>query len=314
MTLTLGSRRGGSAETVGPSRPRRGRREQHRHQGAALLFLLPYLLFLLAFAVVPLLYGAYMSLQKTGGGFTLDNWGAVLGDDRLTEAVAHVGVFLLAWLPSLALLVVATALTLHARRGRFGAVMRFVYYLPGAVTGAAAALLWLFMISPDMSPFGPLLRAVGIHSATDAIAGSDLPFVLAVMSLAIHAGGWIVVLYGALVVLPDDLIEAAALDGCSAWQLAWRIKLPLIRRWVIFMLITCFAVGSQVFVEPEVMSTGAPGAISPTWSVNQLAYYYATQELDFGKASALSLLLLAAGTLAAFLLVFGVRFYRVDER
>jgi multiple sugar transport system permease protein len=271
-------------------------------------------LFLAVFALAPLLYGVYLSFGKRGGGFTIGNWTSVLGDDRLVEASKHVAIFLVSWLPSLAVLVVAVALTLHARQGHFGALMRFLYYVPGAITGAAAALLWLFMISPDMSPFGPLLRWAGITSASQAIGGHDLPFVLAIMSLFIHAGGWIVVVYSALVALPVDVMDAAAIDGCSAWQLAWRIKLPLVRRWVVFMLITCFAVGSQVFVEPEVMSTGSPGAISPTWSINQLAYYYATREFDFGKASALSLLLLGACLVAALVLVFGTRFYRTESR
>lgn len=303
---------GGPAMTAGPPRRRRTTRPNRRAR-SAWLFLLPYLLFVLAFAITPLLYGIYLSFSRRGGGFTLGNWTAVLADDRVTTAVKHVVIFLIAWLPSLVVLVVAVALTLHARRGRFGSVMRFVYFVPGAITGAAAALLWLFMISPDVSPFGPLLRWAGITSASQAIGGPDLPFVLAVMSLFIHAGGWIVVVYGALVALPMDLMDAASIDGCSAWQLAWRIKLPLVRRWVVFMVITSFAVGSQVFAEPEVMATGSPGAISPTWSINQLAYYYATREFDFGKASALSLLLLGACLVAALLLLFGTRFYRTDD-
>jgi multiple sugar transport system permease protein len=80
-----------------------------------------------------------------------------------------------------------------------------------------------------------------------------------------------------------------------------------------FVLISSFASGSQVFVEPTVLSTGAPGQISPTWSVNQLAYVYATQDGDFGKAAALSLALLAVGVLAAWIVITRTRMYATDS-
>lgn len=110
--------------------------------------------------------------------------------------------YLLLWLPVLLLTVLSLAFTLHARPGRVTNALQLVYYLPGAVTGSAAALLWLFMVSPGSSPFAPLLRLMDVKTATDALSGGSLLAVLTVMGVAVHAGGWIVVLYGALTALP----------------------------------------------------------------------------------------------------------------
>ncbi|MEZ0070905.1 carbohydrate ABC transporter permease [Planotetraspora sp. GP83] len=263
----------------------------------------PYVVFLVAFGLAPAAFGLWSSLGS---------WGEVFNDYRLGPAVRNVGLYLVLWLPVLVLLVLSLALTLHARPGRFAGVMRFVYYLPGAVTGSAAALLWLFMVSPDVSPFGPLLSALGVGSASQTLQGDGLIGVLVVMGLAIHAGGWIVVLYGALTALPRDVLEAAAVDGATPWHITWHVKLPLVRRYVAFVVISSFASGSQVFVEPTVLATGVPGQISPTWSVNQLAYFYAAQEGDFGRAAALSLAMLAVGLVAALLVIYKTRFYQTD--
>jgi multiple sugar transport system permease protein len=148
-----------------------------------------------------------------------------------------------------------------------------------------------------------------VSSASDALSGASLIAVLTVMGVAVHAGGWIVVLYGALNALPKDVLEAAQVDGASAWRTMWHVKLPMVRTYVAFVLISSFASGSQVFVEPTVLSTSAPGLISPTWSVNQLAYVYATQDGDFGKAAALSLAMLGVGVLAAWIVITRTRMY-----
>jgi multiple sugar transport system permease protein len=269
----------------------------------------PYALFLAVFGLAPAGYALWTSFVHDGSFAGGRNWSAVLGDYRLTDAAQHVGLYLLLWLPVLLLTVLSLAFTLHARPGRASGAFQLIYYLPGAVTGSAAALLWLFMVSPGNSPFAPLLKLMDVHSATDALSGSSLIAVLAVMGVAVHAGGWIVVLYGALTALPRDVLEAAQVDGASAWRTTWHIKLPMVRTYVAFVLISSFASGSQVFVEPTVLSTGAPGQISPTWSVNQLAYVYATQDGDFGEAAALSLAMLVVGLLAAWIVITRTRMY-----
>ena len=180
------------------------------------------------------------------------------------------------------------ALLLQAVPARLAAPLRTLFFLPGAITASASVLLWLFLLDPQVSPFGPLWHVVGLHDRFAVLSTLGLAGVFALMALYSGAGGWVVVMQGALSSVPSDVIEAAAIDGCRAWQLAWRIKLPMIARSVVFMVVLSIANGLQLFVEPELLRLAGQALSRPDWSLNQLAYQYAFEQGDFGTAAALS--------------------------
>lgn len=281
-------------------------------------FVAPYTVLLVVFGLAPAAYGIYTAFQVTPvvgpTYFSLtDNFAAVLTDYRLPIAAGNVGLYLLIWLPLLLVFVFAIALVMDAKRTRFAGFARFISYVPGAVTGSAAALLWLFMFSPGVSPVAALLTPF-VGSNGIVISNDTLPVILAVMGIAAGAGGWIVLLFGALTAIPSDLLEAARIDGASAWQTALQIKLPMLRSYAAFILIVSLANGFQVFVEPQVIGAGAQGQISSTWSINQIVYAYAAGESNYGRASALSILLLIVTVTAAVIVIKKTRFYSVDGR
>ncbi len=90
------------------------------------------------------------------------------------------------------------------------------------------------------------------------------------------------------------------------------IKLPLIRKWIVYMLVLSFAAGSQLFVEPQILSIAASGAISPQWSPNQLAYYEAFSLDNFNNSAAISVDLLVIGLIVAVLFVWRGRLFEVE--
>lgn len=296
-----------------------GVRRRTRRRTPAWGFLALYLVLLLAFGVAPTVDGIYQSflVSSAVGAPTFSlfaNYASVLSDYRLPTAALDVGLYLLIWLPVLLVVVFGLALALDSKRTKLAGLTRFVAYVPGAVTGSAAALLWLFMFSPAVSPIGPFLRLVTSGKSGSFISDQSLPIVLAVMGIAAGAGGWIVVLYGALSAIPQEIKESAVLDGASGWQLARLIKLPLIRGYVVFILIVSIAQGFQVFVEPTVLANGAPGQISQTWSINQLAYSYATDQSNYGRAAALSILLLILCVALAVFILKKTNFYSDGDR
>ena len=125
------------------------------------------------------------------------------------------------------------------------------------------------------------------------------------MAFASGFGQWMLVVTGALKSVSEELLEAARIDGCSAWQTAVHVKLPLMRRTLLFMLILAFASGIQIFVEPQILSSVA-GVGSNSWSLNQLGMTYAFLNGDFASAAALSMLLFAVCLIVAiFVLVRG---------
>jgi multiple sugar transport system permease protein len=247
----------------------------------------------------------WLALVNSSGQLVgVGNFTQVLGDYRFLPAFEDVAVYLAIWLVVLVVAVVGLALMLHGRLQRASAVSRFVFYLPGALAGAASALVWMFMLDPSVSPVAWLLHDLGYGSFADVIAPQRLPVVFAVMAFWTGAGGWIVVMYGALNNIPDELLEAARIDGASALQTAWRVQIPMLRKWIAYMVILAFATGTQLFVEPQLVGAASLGEVSDSWSPNQLAYQYAFHSDNFNDASAVSIYLLILGLAAAALVVF----------
>ena len=198
--------------------------------------------------------------------------------------------------------------------GEVSSTFRFLFYLPGALAGASSVLVWLFMLDPVVSPGSWLLHHVlGSDLFVESIAPGKLPFIFAMIAFWTGAGGWIVVMYGALNTIPHELEEAARIDGAGPLTVALRIKLPLIRKWVAYMAILSFATGTQLFVEPQLVNKASLGMVPDVWSSNQLAYQLAFRYADFNGAAAISVDLLAIGLVAAVIVVTRTGLFRTDD-
>ena len=311
MTVdTVDTQRASSAVPV-----RRHPSPRRRTGLAGYLFVAGYTILLLAFGIFPTVYAFYLALTNDRGQFTgLNQFVKVAQDYRFGPAFLNIGLYLVMWLVSLVVLTVVVAVVLRGRmRPGLSAVFRFLYYLPGALAGVASVLVWLFMLDPGVSPASWLLKSLGFDSFAAVLTPGDLPVIFVLIAFWTGAGGWIVVTYGALNNIPDEVLEAARMDGAGPWKTAWHIQIPMIRKWIAYMTILAFAGGTQLFVEPQLLQTASLGRVSPTWSPNQLAYVYAFQHGDFNGAAAISLVLLALGLLCAGLLVTRSGLFKVEE-
>jgi multiple sugar transport system permease protein len=278
-------------------------------------FVLPYLPFLIVFGVAPTIYALDLAFTNVGGGWVgLHNFVRTYHDFRFIPAFKHILVYTIVWLLSLVVLVVGLALLLHGRANRVSSTFRFLFYIPGALAGSASVLVWLFMLDPTVSPASFLLRDVlGARIFAQSIAPGNLPYVFAMIAFWAGAGGWIVVMYGALNTIPPDLEEAARIDGATPIQIALRLKLPLIRKWIAYMVILSFATGTQLFVEPEIVQHASFGLVPDTWSANQLAYQLAFRYADFNAAAAIAVDLLLIGLVGAVVIVTRTGLFRTDD-
>jgi multiple sugar transport system permease protein len=252
-----------------------------------------YTLLLVLFGVLPTLYAIYLAFTRDGAFVGLDNFVRIFADYRFWPAVQNVSIYLVAWLVSLVVFVVILALVVHAIAVRWlSTSIRFIYYVPGALAGASSVMLWLFMLDPSVSPVAALLRALGSESFVQTVSADRLPIVLAVIAFWTGAGGWIVIMYGALNNISHEITEAARIDGSNALQTAWYIQIPLLRKWISYMVILSLAAGTQLFVEPRVLAQASKGVVPQDWSLNQLAFLYAFRQNDFSGSAAISLVLL----------------------
>jgi len=285
------------------------------HVPRGLPFVLPYLPFLIVFGIAPTIYALELAFTNVDGSWAgFDNFTRTYDDFRFIPAFKHILVYTVVWLGALMVFVVGLALLLHGRANRVSATYRFLFYIPGALAGAAAVVIWLFMLDPTVSPGAFLLRdLLGANIFAQSIAPGNLPYIFAMIAFWTGAGGWIVVMYGALNTIPPDLEEAARIDGAGPFTIAFRLKLPLIRKWIAYMLILSFALGTQLFVEPEIVQHASFGLVSDTWSTNQLAYQLAFRYADFNGAAAIAVDLLMVGLLGAVVIVTRSGLFRAEE-
>ena len=295
-------------------RPRRGPQSGARAQSfAAYVFCSGYVLLLLVFGVLPMVYALYLSFTKSGQFVGLDNYVKAVGDFRFLPAVQHVAAFLVIWVVTLTVLVTLLALIVHAVRVRWlSSATRFLFFIPGAFAGAASVMLWLFLLNPSVSPVSFVLEWFGYTNFVQAIDLNNLPLIFTVIAFWTGAGGWIIIMYAALHNISDEVMEAARCDGASAIKTAWYIQLPLIRKWIAYMVVISVAVGTQLFAEPKILAQASRNQIPKHYSLNQLAYVTAFgPQADFNSSAAISMMLLVvAAGLAAFFVFRGGLFDR----
>jgi multiple sugar transport system permease protein len=279
---------------------------------AGLLMFLPYAVFLVMFAIVPIVMAGTVSITSTSlavpeGGF--GNYLFVLNDFRFWPAVINVGTFLAIYLPAMIIVVALMSLLLDALRAKYTVPLRLAYLVPASISGAVAILVWYFMLEPQFSPFKDWLLALGLDSGVKVFNQTNLVWVFALMAFFTGAGNWIVIQYGSLQSIPDEILEAAKIDGANALQTALRIKLPLIRKYLIYMAILTFAAGLQIFVEPYLISSSVYPGLARDWSLNQISYSLAFTGANMGSATALSLMLLLVCVILALFVIFRTDFF-----
>ena len=302
-------------KTTADLRKAKGLKKRNRRENfASFVFLLPYLILMLMFAVFPVIYAFGLSFIDTIDyvfwGFT--NYREALSDYRLLPAIANVLSFVAIWITLMVLGVTVLSLFLDTLTERTATIIRTVYYVPGAIASSVVVVLWLFLLEPRVSPFNFLFDLVGWENRQHTFQGLGDAWIFSLMGFVANSGGWIVVFGGALASLPGDVLEAARIDGANRFQIATRIKIPLISRTIVLMAILSVSTGLQIFVEPHLIGLAGDEFVRPDWSVTQLAFFYAFNFGDFGIAAAISVLSLILPLTFAFTLIYATKFYKID--
>src|SRR5690606_28577001 len=142
-----------------------------------------------------------------------------------------------------------------AARVRLARFTRISIFLPYAVPGVAATLMWGFLYLPSLSPFGDL----------PFLSSGLVTFSMANVAVWGGTGFNMLVLYTALRAVPRDYYEAARIDGASEMQIALRIKIPILTPAIILVTVFSVIATVQVFTEPTALRP-LTNTISSTWS------------------------------------------------
>jgi multiple sugar transport system permease protein len=274
---------------------RRKNLAERKQTRAAYLLVLPFMLVFLAMLVVPLAYSGYLSLfrsQLVGGTVFvgLANYLQALTDPLFLEGVGRVGLFLVIQVPIMIGLALFFALALDSGRLRGSRFVRLAIFVPYAIPGVVAALMWGYLYGKSFGPLSQLLAQFGI-AGPDLLSSSNILGSIMNIVTWSYVGYNMIVLYSALRSVPTEVYEAAQIDGAGQLRIAWSVKIPAIRPAIILTVIFSVIGSFQLFSEPQLLYRLAPTAIGTAFSPNLYAYNLAFVNQNVSYASAIAFLL-----------------------
>jgi multiple sugar transport system permease protein len=263
-----------------------------REAGIGYLLLAPSLFGILAFLVLPILVVIWLSLNSwdllsPARYVGLNNFADVFADRAFVRSLGVTLLFVLLVIP------VQTALGLFAAtllsRGLPGsAFLRVIYVIPWICAPLALGVVWKWIFAPTG---GALNAVLGANTAWLSDPVLALPAVAAV-SIWSQVGYVTLFFMAGLAAVPDQLLDAARIDGANAWQTFWQVKLPLLRPTMFFVLVTGVISSFQAFDTIYALTPNG-GPQGSTDVIATRIYAEAFQTFNLGRASVMALVLFA---------------------
>lgn len=285
-------------DAAGVSRPGRGRRERSPRPGGAMAarrrkqgwvawaFCLPFVAVFAVFMVVPIVGSFAMSFTDfTSRDITtpfavnfvaLDQYAKLFADGRFLTSLGVTGIFVVVGIPITMVIALALALALNSGKGRLVSFFRVGFYAPVVTSIVAVAVVWRYILQPD-----------GLLNSALALVGIDGPnwlndpaFALPsliMMAVWRNVGTLMVIFLAGLQAVPEDVNEAATMDGASPWRRLVSVTLPLLRPTILLGAVLISVGYLQFFEEAFVMTKGGP--LDSTLSIA----FYTYQQFGFGE-------------------------------
>ena len=229
----------------------------------------------------------------------LKNYIDLLSDPKFWTSLFNTFFFVVVGVPLTLALGLLIANALNRGVTRFRTAFRVGYYLPVITSIVAIAVVWRFLLNPDVGLVNMLLAAVGINGpAWLADPVLAMPAIIA-MAVWRNLGFAMVVFLAGLQAIPAALYEAASIDGAGRWQAFRFVTIPMLRPTILFMTVITTIGYLQLFEEPFVMTDGGP--LDKTLSVTMYMYQQGFKFFHQGYASALAYVLFVIVATIAFL-------------
>lgn len=262
---------------------------------AGYLYIMPWLLGLLLFTIGPMLFSLLLAFSKwdiiTGvqsiEWVGLDNFKAIFHDELFYQSLKVTFIFALVSVPLYQVVSLLIAVLLNMR-SRGMKVFRLIYFMPSVIPAVAVSMMWVMIFNPEYGILNKALAWFGIQGPAWLQDPSYALGALIVMGIW-GVGNTIIIYLSGLQSVPEDMHEAAELDGAGRFRRFFSITLPMISPTVFFNLIMGIIGGFQYFTQAFVMTNGGP--LNSTLFYNLYLYNKAFQDYEMGYASALSWIL-----------------------
>jgi multiple sugar transport system permease protein len=298
VTTTVPAR--ARAERASAPRPRRSRVP---FKGAIATLLAPFAVLFLLFYVLPIIFaigqsllvvrreGTFGKAELVFGG--LAQYALVFQDEAFWTSMLRMLTFGVVQVPVMLGLALVFALLLDSPLLKGKRFFRLAFFVPYAVPGVIAAIMWGSLFSPNLSPFTALTKNVDFLGA-DLVLWS-----IANVVTWVYVGYNMLIIYSSLLSIPSEIYEAARLDGAGQFRIAWSIKIPLVRPAIVMTAIFSIIGTLQLLAEPQVFRSFS-SAVTSTFTPNMTVY--ATASIPNANLAAAFSVVLAVTT---FVLSFG---------
>lgn len=269
-------------------------RNNLKNNFSAALFLLPYGAFYAAFMLWPVVEGAYVSLFKWNlmgkirfVGFS--NYSNMLQDGAFWEALWHSALFALITTPVFIIVGFLLALICN-RNSAFRKFYRMAFFVPFVLSVSVISYIAVFTFQAQNGLINQIIHAVGVNGEPSWLSDPVLAwFVIILVTLWWTAGFNMILYLAAMQDVPDELYEAADLDGAGEFRKTFSITIPMIRPTTKMLLLLQVISSFKLFGQPYMITAGGPG--SATRPIIQYIYETGFKRNNLGYASAMSYIL-----------------------
>jgi multiple sugar transport system permease protein len=286
------------------SKPSLRKRVRLGHRGglAGYVFVIPSILFLVGFVILPIVGAFYYSLNnydlmRPPRFIGFDNYRGLLNDPRFARSITNTLLFAGGTVPSgVVTSLLLAALANRSIRGIYG--FRAMFYMPVVSSFVSVSLIWLWFYEPQFGLFNDMLEVAGLPRSKFLRGASTAMASIIVLSVWKNMGLNMVIYMAGLQGIPPHLYEASEIDGAGRVSQFFRITIPLLAPTTYFVVIVYFIGALQMFVQVWIMTTGTGfetgiresvgGPLDSTLTVVILVYENAFGYLKMGYGSAMS--------------------------
>jgi multiple sugar transport system permease protein len=279
---------------VSPSSHPGSRSFERAQRRTGALLLAPYLIHVVVFTAIPMVMA--LALSFTDYGFLsapawvgLLNYAQLATDDRFRTATINTVLYSIVAVPIAMAIALTLALGLN-QKIRFRNLYRAAFYLPQVTATVAVATIWLWIYNPDVGLANALLGLLGLGRVRWLVDPAWALPALMIVGVWQGLGAKMIIYLAALQGIPREQLEAAKIDGASAWQSFRHVTWPQLGPANFFVLVTSIIASFQIFDQVYVMTKGGP--VTSTVVLTYDIYQNAFDRLRLGYASAESVVLL----------------------
>lgn len=280
----------------------------YRRKAESVLLSLPAFILYSLILIYPMISVFQMSLFKWNGipsspmeYVGIQNYLAFFGDSKFYTAAKNVGIFILSGFVIILPVSFFLATVIQGKR-RGNRFLKTSYFMPQVISRTAIALMWYFLLYPEGGPVASLFKAIGLEQIDVNFLGSKTwaIYAITIINAWTYAGFNMLIFSAGLTAIPEEMNEAAVVDGASPFQRLFYVTIPMLRSSLQLFIINC-VIGSITTFEMVYATTGGgPGSASEVFGT--LLYKNAFTYNNYGYSNAIGSFLIITSFIATILL------------